>query len=78
MELWRIADDMAKAAALMTDTTVTSRLFGSAWPAHFNRPAAEAMYENIKKIGLPQWSEQDQVLRGAFRRQLKVPERGLA
>ena len=36
----------------MTDTTFTSRLLGTAWPGHFNRPIAEAMYENIKKVGL--------------------------
>ena len=46
----------------MTDTTYTSRLLGSAWPGHFNKPIAEAMYENIKKVGLPQWSEDDQTL----------------
>ncbi len=43
MDLWRIGDNMAKAATLMTDTTYTSRLLGSAWPGHFNRPIAEAM-----------------------------------
>ena len=43
MDMWRIGDNMAKAAALMTDTSFTSRLLGSAWPGHFNRPIAEAM-----------------------------------
>src|SRR5579871_4991387 len=31
MNLWRIGDNMAQAATLMTDTTYTSRLLGSAW-----------------------------------------------
>src|SRR5689334_10570684 len=78
MDMWRIGDNMAKAAALMTDTTFTSRLLGSAWPGHFNRPIAEAMYENIKKIGLPQWSDDDQKLAKGLQKELKVPERGLA
>src|SRR5262245_31742974 len=78
MDLWKIGDNMAKAAALMTDTTFTSRLLGSAWPGHFNRPIAEAMQENIKKVGLPQWSEDDQKLAKALQKELKVPERGLA
>jgi aminobenzoyl-glutamate utilization protein B len=77
MEMWKIGDNMAKAAALMTDTTFTSRLLGSAWPGHFNRPIAEAMNENIKKVGLPQWSEDDQKLAHALQKELKVPERGL-
>ena len=66
MDMWRIGDNMAKAAALMTDTTFTSRLLGSAWPGHFNKPIAEAMHENIKKVGLPEWSEDDQTLAKAL------------
>ncbi len=77
MNLWRIGDNMAKAATLMTDTEYTSRLLGSAWPGHFNRPIAEAMYENIKKVGLPQWSEDDQKLARAFQAELKQPVRGM-
>jgi aminobenzoyl-glutamate utilization protein B len=78
MDLWRIGDNMARAAALMTDTTFTSRVLGSAWPGHFNLPVGEAMYENIKRVGLPEWSEADQTLAKALQRELKVPERGLA
>jgi aminobenzoyl-glutamate utilization protein B len=62
----------------MTGTTVTSRLLGSAWPGHFNVPIAEDMYQNITKVGLPQWSSEDQTLARALQRDLKVPERGLA
>src|SRR5712692_1376014 len=70
MSLWRIGDNMAQAAALMTDTTFTSRVLGSAWPGHFNVPIGEAMYENIKRVGLPQWSEADQTLAKALQREL--------
>src|SRR3989454_1084566 len=78
MDMWRIGDNMAKAASMMTDTTFTSRLLGSAWPGHFNRPIAEAMQENIKKVGLPAWSDDDQKLAKALQKELKVPVRGLA
>ena len=78
MNLWHIGDNMAQAAALMTDTTYTSRLLGSAWTGYFNKPIAEAMYQNIKKVGLPQWSDDDQTLAKALQRELKVPVRGLA
>ena len=78
MNLWRIGDNMAQAATLMTDTTYTSRVLGTAWPGHFNVPIAEDMYENIKKVGLPQWSDDDQKLAKALQKELKVPERGLA
>lgn len=78
MNLWHIGDNMAQAAALMTDTTFTSRVLGSAWPGHFNVPIGEDMYENIKRVGLPVWSGADQTLARALQRELKVPERGLA
>jgi aminobenzoyl-glutamate utilization protein B len=78
MDMWRIGDNMAKAATLMTDTTFSSRLLGSAWPGHFNRPIAEDMYANIKTVGLPTWSEDDQTLAKALQKELKVPVRGLA
>jgi aminobenzoyl-glutamate utilization protein B len=77
MDLWRIADNMATGATLMTDTSFTSRLLGSAWPPYGNQPIAEDMYENIKKVGLPQWSEADQKLATALQKELKVPVIGL-
>ncbi len=78
MNLWRIGDNIAKGASLMTDTEFTSRLLGQAWPGYFSKPIAEAMYENIKKVGLPQWSDDDQKLAKAYQAELKQPVRGLA
>ena len=78
MDMWHIGDNMAKGATLMTDTTYTTRLLGSAWPGHFNKPIAEDMYENIKKVGLPVWSNDDQTLAKALQKELKVRESGLA
>src|SRR5271154_1642312 len=77
MNLWHIGDNLAQGAALMTDTTYTSRLLGTAWPGHFNKAIAEDMYENIKKVGLPQWSDDDQAMAKAFQTLMKVPPRGL-
>jgi len=76
--MWDIGDRMAKAAALMTDTEVSSRVLGSAWPGHFNKTIAETMQANIEKVGLPQWTEADQTLAKALQRELKVPEVGMA
>src|SRR6201988_3054561 len=78
-QMREIGDAMAEGAAKMTGTTVTSRVLGSAWPQHFNRPVAEAMYENIKQVGLPQWSEADQTLAKSLQKELKSREQnGLA
>jgi aminobenzoyl-glutamate utilization protein B len=76
--MWEIGDRMAEAAAMMTDTTVKSRVLGSAWPSHMNRTLAETMHRNIVAVGLPRWSEEDIALAKAFQRELKVEERGLA
>jgi aminobenzoyl-glutamate utilization protein B len=76
-ELWEVGDKMAQGATLMTNTTFTSRVLGSAWPGHFNRPIAEDMYENIKRVGLPTWSDDDQKLAKALQKELKVKEEGL-
>ena len=77
-KLWDIGNNMAKAAAMMTDTEMSSmRVLGSAWPGHFNKTVAETMYANIEKVGLPQWSEADQTLAKAVQREMKVPETGL-
>jgi aminobenzoyl-glutamate utilization protein B len=77
-EMRAIGDSISQGAALMTNTSVTSQVLGAAWPQHFNKPIAEAMYENIKHVGLPKWSEADQRLAKAVQKELKVPERGLA
>lgn len=73
-KLFDLGVKMAEGAALMTDTKFTYEVLGSAWPGHFNKPVAEAMYENIKKVGLPQWSEADQLLAKATQIELKAPK----
>ena len=79
MEMYALGDTMARAAAMMTSTTLLpDRILGSAWPGHFNRVIAEDMYENIKQVGLPQWSDADQRLAKALQRELGVADSGLA
>ncbi len=78
-ELFAIGDSVARGAAMMTGTELASvRILGSAWPGHYNRIIAETMYENIKQVGLPQWSEADQTLAHAVQQEVGGPEVGLA
>jgi aminobenzoyl-glutamate utilization protein B len=77
-ELWNSADQIAKGAAMMTNTELaSSRVLGSAWPQHFNRAIAEVTYANIQKVGTPVWSEQDQQLARALQKELGGRETGL-
>ncbi len=78
-KLFETGVKMAEGAALMTDTKFTYEILGSAWPVHTNRPIAAAMYENIKKVGLPVWSDEDQLLARASQIELQAPKiEGLA
>jgi aminobenzoyl-glutamate utilization protein B len=71
--LWAVGDSVARGAAMMTGTTLSStRVLGSAWPQHFNKPIAEAMTRNAKTVGLPKWSEADQQLAKAVQREVKA------
>lgn len=78
-KLFDVGVKMAEGASLMTDTKFSYEILGSAWPGHFNKPMAEAMYGNIKKVGLPTWSAEDQLLARASQIELKAPKvEGLA
>ena len=77
-ELWDIGNQIADGAARMTGTTYTSRIIGTAWPQHMNRPLAEAMDANIRAVGLPAWSDADLRLAQALQKELGVKPEGLA
>ncbi len=62
MEMYDRANEIADGAALMTQTKVTRKVLGSAWPRHFNKVIAATMYDNIREVGLPEWDDNDQAL----------------
>jgi aminobenzoyl-glutamate utilization protein B len=73
-ELWETGDTMAKAAAMMAGVDLLpTKVLGSAWPQHFNKVVAETTWANIQKVGLPQWSDEDQQLAKALQKELKNP-----
>jgi aminobenzoyl-glutamate utilization protein B len=76
-ELRELGDEMARAAAMMTGTTVSERVVGSAWPNHFNRVVAEAQGRNIAAVGMPEWSEADQTLAKALQKEIGAEVDGL-
>jgi aminobenzoyl-glutamate utilization protein B len=76
-QLWDVGNQMAQGASLMTGTSFASRVLGSAWPTHINRPLAEAVQANIEAVGLPSWSEADQQFARSLQRALGAPENGL-
>jgi aminobenzoyl-glutamate utilization protein B len=77
-ELREIGDRIAKAAAMMTDTEVSMRILGAAWPQHMNKTVAETMAANILAVGLPKWDDADIALAKGIQKELKQPQIGLA
>lgn len=73
MEMYEKCNNIAEGAALMTGTTVSRKVLGSAWPRHFNKVIAETMYLNIREVGLPEWSEADQTLAKALQKEVNSP-----
>ena len=76
-ELWDIGNKMAQAATMMTDTSVSWKVLGSAWPGHFNKTIAQVMQANIETVGVPEWTEDEVKLAKALQKEMKVPEIGL-
>lgn len=70
MEMYKDGIKIAEAAASMTDTKMTYEVLGSAWPGFMNKAIAEDMYENIKQVGLPVWTEADNQLALATQKEL--------
>ncbi|MBV6520263.1 MAG: p-aminobenzoyl-glutamate hydrolase subunit B [Gemmatimonadaceae bacterium] len=78
MEMFAAAKDIAEGAARMTGTTLDRvRIMGSAWVPHLNKPVAEAMDANIRRVKLPVWDEKDHQLARAIQKMLGRPETGL-
>jgi aminobenzoyl-glutamate utilization protein B len=79
LAMFETAKTMAQGAAMLTGTQVdTIQMIGSGWSGHFNRPVAEAMYQNIQTVGMPAWDEKDQTLARALQRELGSPDSGLS
>jgi aminobenzoyl-glutamate utilization protein B len=76
--LFALADTIARAAAMMTGTKLSGvDIVGGGWSGHFNKVIAYDMYENIKAVGMPEYSEADQELARGIQRELGQTPRGL-
>jgi aminobenzoyl-glutamate utilization protein B len=79
MDMFATAREMAEGAAKMSGAQLGRvRILGSAWVPHLNKPVAEAMNANVRRVGLPVWDEKDQTLAKAVQKMLGVKEKGLA
>jgi aminobenzoyl-glutamate utilization protein B len=76
--LFALADTIARAAAMMTSTKLVGvDIVGGGWSGHFNKVIAMTMNENIKAVGMPEYTEADQQLARGIQRELGQTPRGL-
>ncbi len=73
-----IGTRIAEGAAMMTDTTMTERVIGAAWQGYYNKPIAERLSANIARVGMPDWSADDQAFAKAAQKMMGSEEEGLA
>ncbi len=50
---------------------------GGAWPRHFNKVIAEVQHKNIEAVGMPEWSDADQILAHALQKEIGAQETDL-
>lgn len=53
------AKNIAQGAALMTGTTWSYCILGSAWPQIVNKTIAGVLQKNINRVGMPHWTEKE-------------------
>ena len=58
--IYGIGNEISEGAAKAAGVSVSHRVQGYAAPNYGNKPLAEALYANIKAVGMPQWSTDDQ------------------
>jgi len=69
---------IAKGAAMMANVELdTVMIVGSGWSGHFNKAIAEATFENIKRVGMPEWDDADQTLAKGLQKEMGLREFGL-
>jgi aminobenzoyl-glutamate utilization protein B len=59
-EIWKWMQDVAKGAALMTQTTTSNKLLAATWEVLTNKALGKVGDANIKAIGTPPFTPEDQ------------------
>jgi aminobenzoyl-glutamate utilization protein B len=77
-KLFEQAKKISQGAALMTNTRVEVELMSAVWPVRGNRTLAELVEREIERVGVPEWTAQEDELARALQTKANVPVEGLA
>ena len=69
--------NVAKGAALMTDTTMEYRVKAAGWPQLGMKAIAEDIQKNIDLVGMPSWTDEEQKFASDLQKFDEKPEVGL-
>ena len=68
----------AKGAAMATETTIdTIRVLTAIHQAHLSKACAELIHKNVKLVGMPEWTEEEQQFAKALQKELGRNQNGL-
>jgi len=69
---------VAEGAALATQTRADVNVYFGLHDLIPNAPLAERMQRHMERVGVPQWTEEEQAFAKACQREMRVPEKGMA
>lgn len=77
-EMYQKVLNCARAGALATGTELADvRVLSAIHQRNANKGLAELMHRNIEKVGMPDWSEEEQIFARALQRDLGEEEKGM-
>lgn len=77
-EMFERVLNCAKAGALASGTELSSvRFIAAVHQSYSNKAAAELLQKNIELVGMPPWTEEENVFAKALQKELKAKEEGL-
>lgn len=76
-QLFEKAQEVAQGAALMTGCTVETGIRAAVWPVRLNHTIAETIHNNIRAVGMPVWTEEEQSFAQALQQAAGKPAYGL-
>ncbi len=71
------AKKIAEGAAIMTGCTYETNIISTCWPTRANQAMAEIIQRNLEMLGMPQWSEKEEVLAKELQKKINVAVEGL-
>jgi aminobenzoyl-glutamate utilization protein B len=75
--LFERAQQIARGAAMMANCELAVDVRAAVWPVRLNQTTAEVIQRNVEAVGMPAWTEEEQVFARALQRQANMPEIGL-